>query len=275
MLPKLTLVALGLSSLASASLTRSARPLTRCGAPEPSREQIKAAAALLPDRKTGEGKGFRAEPVTVATYFHVVSSSEDEEDGNISDEAIADQLQVMNDDYRDSGFSFFHADTTRTVDPDWATNSLDPSTDMDMKGSLRQGSYADLNIYLLKGLITNDGKNVLGRCYFPMSQPRDEDVVLDGCSVLAATVPGGSMERYNLGKTVSHEVGHWMGLYHTFHDGCDGGDGISDTPAQASPTEGCPPRRDSCPNHKGLDPIHNFMDYSDDVCLTEFTPLQM
>ncbi|TIC91055.1 Extracellular metalloprotease [Colletotrichum higginsianum] len=82
----------------------------------------------------------------------------------------------------------------------------------------------------------------------------------------------GKGRNVNLGKTLTHETGHWLGLYHTFRGGCDGeGDLISDTPAQASPTRGCPPSRDSCPHKPGLDPIHNYMDYSIDSCYREFT----
>jgi hypothetical protein len=173
----------------------------------------------------------------------------------------------MNDAYRPSKVEFKHINTTRTINKKWATNG----GEVEMKKALRQGEYKTLNLYFLSSL----GGGLLGYCYFPVkTKPGESDFILDGCTILAASVPGGSAVPFDLGHTATHEIGHWMGLYHTFQGGCTGGDSIDDTPAQSSPSSGCPIGRDSCPNAAGLDPIHNFMDYSDDACYEEFTAQQ-
>ena len=90
--------------------------------------------------------------------------------------------------------------------------------------------------------------------------------------------PGASNEyadEFDEGDTLTHEAGHWLNLEHTFYGQCNkSGDFVDDTPPQKSPSSGCPEGNDTCPRQPGLDPIHNYMDYSDDDCITQFTPGQ-
>jgi hypothetical protein len=218
----------------------------------------------------GETAAANATGGTINVYFHVVSSGTTASQGNISDQTINSQMNVLNNAFSQWGWTFNLVATTRTVNSTWYNNCYG-SSESAMKSALRQGSADDLNVYTC-----NPSGGILGYATFPSSY--NSAPSKDGVVLLYSSLPGGSAAPYNEGDTGTHEVGHWMGLYHTFQGGCarnatSGGDLVADTPAEKSPAYGCPTGRDSCTGSRfpGLDPITNFMDYTDDACMFQFT----
>ncbi|GLB43193.1 putative pregnancy-associated plasma protein-A [Lyophyllum shimeji] len=206
---------------------------------------------------------------TLNIYWHVVSQDTTLSGGNIPDSQISAQMNVMNQAYASMGYSWVLAGTTRTINADWFNNAGPNSSQQTaMKNALRQGGVADLNVYSV-GFTSGSGQGLLGYSTFPSSyasNPKDDGVVM-----LYSSVPGGTAAPYNEGQTLTHEAGHWVGLYHTFQGGCGGsGDYVTDTPPEKSAAYGCPTGRDTC-SGGGADPIHNFMDYTDDSCMNQFT----
>ncbi|KXN81803.1 hypothetical protein AN958_03729 [Leucoagaricus sp. SymC.cos] len=207
-------------------------------------------------------------------HFHVVYENKTLEGGYIPDQQIRDQIDVLNADYELTGIRWKHVNTTRTKNSEWF-NRVAPENEHEknMKTSLRTGDASTLNVYSV-GFRDGEGAGLLGYATFPWDYTNK--TLLDGVVALYSSLPGGTLAPYDKGRTLTHEIGHWLGLYHTFQGGCEGsGDYVGDTPAEDSPAYGCPTKRDSCPNDPGPDPIHNFMDYSDDACMREFTKGQI
>ncbi|KAH8830623.1 metalloprotease [Flagelloscypha sp. PMI_526] len=206
---------------------------------------------------------------TLNIYYHVIYANTSLSGGYVPDSQLTAQTDVMNAAYSNMGITWVTANITRTLNANWFTTA-GPSNSQQtaMKTALRTGGKADLNVYTV-GFQSGAGAGLLGYSTFPSSYssaPTDDGVVM-----LYSSVPGGSTTNYNEGQTLTHEAGHWVGLYHTFQGGCSGsGDSVSDTPAEASAAYGCPTGRDTCTS-TGVDPIHNFMDYTYDSCMTEFT----
>ena len=205
---------------------------------------------------------------TIDVYFHVIRRGSGVANGDITSSMISQQISVLNAAFASTDWRFNLVATTRTTNSTWFNSCASSSIETQMKNALRQGTADDLNIYSC-----NPSGGLLGWATFPSGYAGRPSY--DGVVLLHSSLPGGSADPYNEGDTGTHEVGHWMGLYHTFQGGCakspSGGDQVSDTPAEKSPAYGCPGGRDSCRNLAGLDPIENFMDYTDDSCMFTFT----
>ena len=274
-----------------------------CATPTPSDQVVLAVEAEVaanapkPRGRNGSGlrkAGFRAAARTVNVYFHVIMDSQG--NGDATDAELQAQIDHMNTAFagqqqRDPAFKisaqstgdvpyrFRLAGIERVVNDTWyGLGDL-----FGMQSSLRRGGAADLNVYTLDLLNATGG--VLGFATFPFwyqADPLSDGVVMDTEGLAGGTIPG-----YSEGDLLVHEVGHWVGLYHPFQGSCfRPGDAVADTPSQAYPFWGTPafgPYPDTCTilakwlpqtASPGRDPIENFMNYSDDIVLYQFTPGQ-
>ena len=247
--------------------------------------------------------------VTIPVVVHVFHNGEAVGvDANISDDQVLSQIQVLNEDYRrmlgtrgyntnpvgaDLELEFCMAQT----DPNGApTNGIDRvnigqdgltgagTTDSQIQNSLvnqtdnlKLTSFWDNSLYLNMYTVKFNNGMLLGYAYPPNSGVGNADGVVSRAQSFGSNdaagvnIPG----QYNLGRTMTHEVGHYFALDHTFNGGCAGtgsaGDFCADTPAIAQPNYGCPTGIDSCTSDAGNDMIENYMDYTDDACMDTFT----
>jgi pregnancy-associated plasma protein-A len=241
----------------------------------PASEAI-AIEATMPDPQSDLVEGLTHQ---IKVHTHVILDAAG--GGDIPDSMIQAQIQVLNDAYagKTGGakmpFKFVNSSVDRTKNAAWFTVTPDTAAETDMKTTLRVGGADELNIYY-----ANIGDGLLGWATFPSdftSAPK-----MDGVVILNASLPGGAATPYNEGDTATHEVGHWVGLFHTFQGGCAApGDLVKDTPRAAQPNFGkpAPGSVDSCPSDAGqvarADLTSNFMDYVDDDTMNEFTAGQV
>ncbi|ROR91985.1 zinc metalloprotease [Nocardioides aurantiacus] len=240
--------------------------------------------AVVPSETTRRSMRAEVEPVlpsrvTVPVYVHVIKGTHPRERNPFGPKRVAQALRILNNAFAGgqgaqnapTRYTFELERTDYTKRDGWYHAYNNGPRDDRMKRALHRGGADALNLYLNRG--GEDGLPVLGWARFPWRAAGTE---LDHVSINVDAMPGGLARGYNSGDTLVHEVGHWMGLFHTFQGGCEGsGDLVVDTAAEAQPEFDCTEGRDTCPDDPGLDPIHNFMDYSLDACMTEFTAGQV
>ena len=230
------------------------------------------------------------EVIIIPVVIHVLYNNAAQ---NISDAQILSQLQTLNNDYRR-----LNADRSNTPaafaslagDPRivFCLAKVDASgkatsgvirkytsrqswlTDDEMKYSAQGGDNAwDSKRYLNIWVCNLFGRS-LGYSSLPGSQS-DRDGVVIQYNVFGST--GNVIAPFNKGRTLTHEIGHWLGLKHLWGDASCGDDGIPDTPPQQTFNNGCPsfPHKSSCSINNNGDMFMNFMDFTDDACMNMFS----
>lgn len=252
-------------------------------------DQIEAFTRAYMQNATTE-KRLVGDTIEIPVVVHVIYRTAAQ---NISDAQVASQIAVLNEDYQNRNAdrnllpanSFqgvvsgglnvrfvlaqpvIHKSTTVTS---WSTNDA-------VKSSKRKGDdpvnpTTSLNIW-----VCNLGQGLLGYAQFPGgSSSTDGVVILYSAFGSRDKYPAGTyISSYDLGRTATHEVGHWMNLRHIWGDdgsGCNGSDLVTDTPNQASENYGCPAYPHvSCSNGTTGDMFMNYMDYTDDRCMYMFS----
>lgn len=245
-------------------------------------DKIQKAANGLQQKTQTHNPNLKIIPVVV----HVIH---DGGTNNISDAQIQSQIDVLNEDYR-KRLGTNGDGTGVDTDVEFCLAKKDPlgkcsngivriksplsNHQTYQRSMLKQLSYWDntryLNMYVVKNI--NNGSGTAGYSSFPGGPP-DEDGIVVRHDYFGKTGTASA----SLGRTTTHEVGHWLGLYHTFNGGCGvdtcaDGDYVCDTPPAANPNFGCP-TINSCSNDvpNVNDQIQNYMDYSNDNCKSMFT----
>jgi len=226
---------------------------------------------------------------TIPVVVHVLYNTSTQ---NISDAQVLSQIAVMNADFRKlnadaslipSAFAGVAADaqiefclaqrtpaglaTTGIIHKSTTTTSF--IDDDKAKKSAQGGDDAWDATKYLNLWVCNLGGGLLGYAQFPGGAAATDGVVIN---YTAFGKNGSAVSPYNLGRTVTHEVGHWLNLRHIWGDANCGSDLVTDTPTQQTSNFGCPSYPHvTCSNGSAGDMFMNYMDYTDDACMYMFS----
>src|SRR6478735_3477452 len=295
-----------LGGLLCASTAFAQGPFKRCAANEALEEQLKAdpnMQARMDALEAFTAKYLKENPnkrtaavITIPVVVHVVYNTASQ---NISQCQIQSQLDVLNEDYRKmnadnsktpSAFAGVSADceiqfVLATVDPNGnpttgitrtSTKTRSFSTNNYIKYTSKGGHDAwntskYINFWTAPAL-SSGGQQLLGYGQFPGGAAATDGVVMAYAAFGSrAKCPSGIYYTgYDLGRTTTHELGHYFNLRHIWGDATCGNDQVSDTPTQQTANYGCPTYPHVTCSNSG-DMTMNFMDYTDDPCMYMFT----
>jgi Pregnancy-associated plasma protein-A/Secretion system C-terminal sorting domain len=238
----------------------------------------------------------------IPVVFHIIHQNGVE---NISQAQIMNELKILNTDYRKMGRDSYDSLSTSPLAADMqiefrlaqydpngnksdGINRIYSTATVNADDGVKALSYWDSNRYLNVWVVSSINNSVsgiqgtvLGYAQFPYSRPSQPTT--DGIIVKAnqvGTVGIGDLGQ--VGRTLTHEIGHWLGLYHPFQGGCVGGtssncsaegDQVCDTPPVANPSFGCTVNQNTC--HNDIpdlnDLVKDYMDYANGNCMNLFT----
>lgn len=220
--------------------------------------------------------------VTIPVVVHVIYNNSTE---NISDAQVLSQITVLNEDFRrtnsdadntwsqaaDSEIEFCMATTDPNGNPTngitrTSTNTSAFGTNDQMKFNSSGGKDAWPASDYLNIWVCDISGGILGYAQFPGGSASTDGVVID--YQYYGTI-GTASAPFDMGRTGTHEVGHWLNLRHIWGDGnCNADDFVSDTPSSDGANYGCALGHVSCST---TDMVQNYMDYSDDACMNLYT----
>lgn len=265
------LVALALLLVAAAVEGKSSSPHRSCNTRTPLNSEKKFVNSQLETFHKKHRRSLEEEQqLTIKIKFHIIH---DGQKGKVTREQCDQQIAQLN-------LAFSGGESQLGVDSKIAF-SLDEVKYYDnaawySKCQKHESTFAEHGVDPTKyvNVFTCEGDGLLGWAYLPGNFP--ENYKQNLVCVAAGSLPQGDIQTYNKGDTLTHEIGHFFGLYHTFNQGgtpcTEGGDdGVSDTPFEASPGYECNMDRDTCPSDPGTDPLWSYMDYTDDDCMNRFS----